>query len=95
MIADFDWTSWYGLVIAVAGAYLFWAAVFSTGRGHVRAIKARLSPPPPTAPVIVLGGPSYHYSLLPLHERGEDQQDELVVLCAEKDDAKFERAACR
>lgn len=83
MLADIDVTSWYGFLIGLAVTYLLWTSVFETGRRHLRAIKARFSPEPPAPPkppVVVLGGPTYHYSVQPLHERRLQQEKLLTRL---------------
>lgn len=75
--------SWYGWLVIIAGAYLLWAGVIDTGHRHWRAIKSRLFPTPPApprAPVVVMGGPTYHYSVVPLTERRIEQEKLLTRL---------------
>jgi hypothetical protein len=69
MALGFDVTSWYGVVLALALAYVFWTSAFETGHRHIRAIKELVRPTPPQAPVIVLGHPGYSYNTVPLMER--------------------------
>jgi len=68
---------WYGVLAVIAAVYLLWASVIDTGHRHFRAIRSRFFPPPPVppaAPIVVMGGPSYHYSVEPLHERRVEQE---------------------
>lgn len=66
---------WYWIASAIAAAYLLWTAAFEKGRDQVRWISRRFRPveePPPTTPAVVLGGPWYSISIVPLIERELD-----------------------
>jgi hypothetical protein len=82
VLADFDWTSGYGVAVAVASGILLWAAVVSTGHGFVRAIRARFfsDPPPSMPPAVVLGGPACDYMAWPVQVRQLERDDFLVSL---------------
>jgi hypothetical protein len=80
MVVGFQIASWYSVLFVAAAFYVFWTAVFDTGRRHARAIKWRFFPAPPKAPIIVMGGPAYHVSVVPLHERLIEQEKPLTRL---------------
>jgi hypothetical protein len=79
-----DWSSWYGWVVVVVAAYLFWSAAFEKGRSHIRAIKAWLFPPPPEPPppskrpAVALGHPGASISLTPIHELAEGEHSKVI-----------------
>jgi len=79
----FEILSWYGTLLAIAGAYLLWASVLDTGHRHYTAVRRRLfpdAPLPPHEPAVVLDRPSYSLSMTPLHERLPEDDNSLVKL---------------
>ena len=62
--------SWYGVVLLIAGAYLFWATVLDTGHRHYRWIKRRFWPEPPEPPVVIIEGPGFTHTTETIRERG-------------------------
>jgi hypothetical protein len=83
MVVGFQLASWYGILTALAVAYLLWRGFFATLGRDIRSIRRRLSPDPPVqskAPIVVMGGPSCSYSKVPLNERRIEQENLLTRL---------------
>jgi hypothetical protein len=76
--------SWYGWVVLVVAAYLFWSAAFEKGHQHLRWIKRKIWPPPPEPPppskrpAVVLGHPGAHVSFTPIHELAEGEHSKVI-----------------
>jgi hypothetical protein len=81
---SWEWSSWYGWLVLVVAAYLFWSAAFEKGHEHLRWIKhtvwpkSQEPPVPARRPAVVLGHPGASISLTPIHELAEGEHSKVI-----------------
>jgi hypothetical protein len=80
VVLGFDPTSWYGLIVVIFGAYLFWSAVFETGRRQFGWIMSRVRPETPEPPIVRLRAPGYSYSTETITERRLEKRRYLTMI---------------
>jgi hypothetical protein len=80
VVAAFDWGSWYGIALAIAGAITSFGGAVALVISVWRHVSRRIAPEPPRMPDVVLGHPAAQMSLTPLHELQEGEHRRLVAV---------------
>ncbi len=80
VVIGFDWGSWYGVVLAIAGAIATFGGAVAVVVGGWRWLSQRAHPEAPRPPDVVLRHPGARISLTPPHELADGEHRRLVSI---------------